>query len=161
AGSNDAIDPERLNSLLDEVPMADPKDKHHRQDAHKSTGGMTAGPDYDDRGPDPQRDQEAALRAAHIQLAHDRQVRIVGVTVKGKGTEVPGGSGFKQGVTEGMDGYIAGEHGPYADFTITHVDEVTSKAYIEATIDEIRAHMQTVVINPSHKPQAVLPPDTK
>ncbi|HZJ67274.1 MAG TPA: hypothetical protein VFD36_27390 [Kofleriaceae bacterium] len=141
--------------------MADPKDKHHRHDAHKSTGGMTAGPDYDDRGPDPQRDQEAALRAAHIQLAHDRQVRIIGVSVKGNGTEVLLGSGFKQGVTEGMEGYIAGEHGPYADFTITHVDEVTSKAVIEATVDEIRAHMQTVIINPSHKPQAVLPPDTK
>jgi hypothetical protein len=141
--------------------MADPKDKHHRHDAHKTTGGMTAGPDYDDRGPDPQGDQEAALRAAHIQLAHDRQVRIVGVSVKGNGTEVLLGSGFKQGVTEGMDGYIAGEHGPFADFTISHVEDRTSKAFIEATPDEIRAHMQTVIINPSVKPQQVLPPDTK
>ena len=141
--------------------MADPKDKHHRHDAHKTTGGMTAGPDYDDRGPDPQRDQEAALRAANIQLAHDRKVRILSVSVKGDGTEVLLGSGFKQGVTEGMDGYIAGEHGPYADFMIPHVEEVTARAFIEATPDEIQKNMQTVIINPAHKPHATLPPDTK
>jgi len=140
--------------------MAGPHDKSHRNDADKKKE-PTAGPDYDDRGPDPQRDQEAALRAAHIQLARDRNVRIVGVTVKGNGTEILLGSGFKHGVTEGMDGYIAGASGPYADFTITHVDEVTSKAYIEATVDEIRAHMEHVVINPSHKPTATLANDTK
>jgi hypothetical protein len=153
--------PDRLKLPFDEDSMADPKDKHHRHDANKTTGGMTAGPDYDDRGPDPQRDQEAALRAAKIQLARDRNVRILSVSVKGDGTEVLLGSGFKQGVTEGMDGYIAGEHGPYADFMITKVDEVTSRAFIEASVDEIRANMATVVINPSQKPQKELPPDTK
>jgi hypothetical protein len=141
--------------------MADPKDKHHRHDANKTTGGMTAGPDYDDRGPDPQGDQEAALRAANIQLAHDRKVRILSVSVKGDGTEVLLGSGLKQGVTEGMDGYIAGAHGPFADFTITSVEERTARAFIEATVDEIRANMETVIINPSQKPQGVLAPDTK
>jgi len=140
--------------------MAGPTDKSHRNDADKKHA-PTAGPDYDDRGPDPQHDQEAALRAAHISLAHDRQVRIIGVEVKGRGTMCLLGSGFKQGVTEGMSGYIAGEHGPYADFTIEHVDDVTSKAYIEATPDEIRNHMQHVIINPSHKPEAVMPPDSK
>lgn len=140
--------------------MAGPQDKSQRNDADKKKA-PTAGPDYDDRGPDPQHDQEAALRAAHIQLAQDRNVRILGVTVKGNGTEILLGSGFKQGVTEGMDGYIAGTHGPYADFTITHVDDVTSKAYIEATVDEIRAHMDQVIINPAHKPQATLAPDTR
>ena len=141
--------------------MADPKDKHHRHAAHKTTGGMTAGPDYDDRGPDPQADQEAALRAANIELAHDRKVRILSVSVKGDGTEVLLGSGFKQGVTEEMEGFIAGDHGPYADFRITHVEDVTSKAYIEATPDEIRANMNEVVINPSQKMHPTLPPDTK
>jgi hypothetical protein len=140
--------------------MAGPHDKSHRHDADKKHA-PTAGPDYDDRGPDPQRDQEAALRAAHIGLAHDRQVRIIGMEVKGRGTLCMLGSGSKQGVTEGMTGYIAGEHGPFADFTIEHVEDVTCKAYIESIPDEIRAHMQHVVINPSHKPEAVLAPDTK
>ena len=140
--------------------MAGPHEKSHRNDADKKKA-PTAGPDYDDRGPDPQHDQEAALRAAHIGLAHDREVRIIGMEVKGNGTLCLLGSGFKQGVTEGMSGYIAGEHGPFADFTIEHVDEVTCKAYIESIPDEIRAHMQHVVINPSHQPQAVMPPDTK
>jgi hypothetical protein len=140
--------------------MAGPHDKSHRHDADKKHA-PTAGPDYDDRGPDPQRDQEAALHAAHISLAHDRQVRIIGMEVKGRGTLCLLGSGFKQGVTEGMSGYIAGEHGPYADFTIEHVDDVTCKAYIEAIPDEIRAHMQHVIINPAQSPQAVMPPDTK
>jgi hypothetical protein len=140
--------------------MADPKDKAHRKDGDKKKE-PTAGPDYDDRGPDPQHDQEAALRAANIQLAKDRNVRILGVSVHGNGTEILLGSGFKQGVTEEMEGYIAGEHGPYADFKITHVDDVTSKAFIEATPDEIRANMNQVVINPSQKVQATLAPDTK
>ena len=140
--------------------MAGPQDKAHKHDAEKKKE-PTAGPDYDDRGPDPQHDQEAALRAAKIQLAKDRKVRILGVSVKGNGTEILLGSGFKQGVTEEMEGYIAGEHGPYADFRVTHVDDVTSKAYIEATPDEIRANMNEVVINPSQKMHPTLPPDTK
>ena len=140
--------------------MAGHHDKAHKHDADKKKE-PTAGPDYDDRGPDPQHDQEAALRAANIQLAKDRNVRILGVSVKGGGTEILLGSGFKQGVTEEMEGYIAGDHGPYADFRITHVDDVTSKAYIEATPDEIRANMKEVVINPSHKVQGTLAPDTK
>ena len=142
--------------------MAGPhdKDKKHKHDADKKKE-PTAGPDYADRGPDPQHDQEAALKAANIQLAKDRKVRILGVSVKGGGTEILLGSGFKQGVTEEMEGFIAGDHGPYADFRITHVEDVTSKAYIEATPDEIRANMNEVVINPSTKVQTTLPPDTK
>lgn len=129
--------------------MADGKDKHQRNDAAKQHE-PTDGPGYDDRGPDPQGEQEAALRAAHVQLAHDRPARVLTESVQRHGTEITISGGLKQGVTVGMTGYLTGPGRTY-DFTIASVEATTAKAVVETTPDEIRAHPQ-VIINPSVKP---------
>lgn len=139
--------------------MAGPHDKQHRDDATRRHA-PTAGPDYDDRGPDPQREQEAALRAAHIQLAHDRSARILKVEIKDSRSVITLGAGRNQGVTQDMIGYVTGSHGPVAEFTVSQVGDATCTAEVQLTVDQLASHDQ-VLINPSHRMIPTLPPGSR
>jgi hypothetical protein len=131
--------------------MAGPNDKAHRDDASKKHA-PTDGPSADDRGPDPQRDQEAALRAANIAIAHDRPSQVLHVEVKGPGCMITLGSGSQHGVTEYMQGYLKSDAGPFATFIITEVGEKTSRAFVDLTPDAVAQH-QGAIINASHMPK--------
>jgi len=131
--------------------MAGPNDKAHRDDASKKHA-PTDGPSAEDRGPDPQRDQEAALRAANIAIAHDRPSQVLHVEVKGPGCMITLGSGSQQGVTEYMQGYLRSDAGPFATFVITEVGEKTSRAFVDLTPDVVAQH-QGAIINASHMPK--------
>jgi hypothetical protein len=124
-------------------------DKAHRHDAEKKA--PTAGPSEDDRGPDPQRDQEAALKAAHIALAQDFHGRVLKTDIDKEGTRITFSGGSSQGVTVGMTGTLMGKGGPYAHFEVDDVKDRYSTAHVKATFDEVRAHNE-VLINPSSKP---------
>jgi len=133
--------------------MAGPNDKAHRDDADKKHAATDDLHDQtDERGPDPQRDQEAALKAAHIALAHDRPSQVLHVEIKGHGCMVTLSGGMKQGVTENMEGYLQGKDGPFAGFRITDVAEKTSRAYVDVGYDVVTQH-QSAVINPAHTPK--------
>lgn len=125
-------------------------DKAHRHDEEK-TKGPTAGPSEDDRGPDPQRDQENALKAQNIALAHDYHSRVLSVSVEKNSSKILVSGGFQQGVTIGMTGTLMGKSGPYAHFEIEEVKDKYSTAHVKAIPDEIHAHSD-VLINPSAKP---------
>lgn len=133
-------------------------DKAHRQD-HDKKKAPTAGPDYDDRGPDPQADQEAALKAAHIATAQDFKGRVLKTDIDGDGTKITFSGGFNQGVTIGMTGALMGKSGPYAQFEVQEVKDRYSTAHVKATPDEVHANSE-VVINPSVKAPTKLTKDT-
>jgi hypothetical protein len=125
-------------------------DKTHKNDASKHTA--TDGPSYDDRGTTAEADQEAALRAAHIQLAENLPARVLRTEVKDNGSEIVLSAGLKRGVVEGMTAYLAGSDGkPRYDVVITHVEDGFCRGFVEATTDEVSAHQQAV-INPMTKP---------
>lgn len=131
--------------------MAGPNDKAHRNDADKKHA-PTDGPSADDRGPDPRHDQEAALRAANIAIAHDRPSQVLHMEVKGPGCMITLGSGSQHGVTEYMEGYLKSDAGPFATFVITEVGEKTSRAFVDLTPHAVAQH-QEAIIAPSHMPR--------
>lgn len=129
--------------------MSDAKDKEQRPDAGHEHA-PTAGPDYDDRGPIDQA-QEAAARLAAVQLAHDLHARIIALSVEGDRTIITIASGYKQGVSEGMSGYIPGGGGMLADFTVYDVGERTCKAGVQLTPDQV-SQAPSVILNPASRP---------
>ena len=125
--------------------------KEHREEKKKAP---TAGPDYDDRGPDPdaaQHEQEAALKAANVSLAHDYHGRVLKTDIDKDGTKITFSGGLQQGVTQGMSGTLMGNGKPYAHFEIDEVKDRFSTAHVKVTFDEVHAHSD-VLINPSAKP---------
>jgi hypothetical protein len=141
------------------MPPPDPKDKAKRDDADKRQAPTDDRYDYsDERGPDPQRDQEATLRAAHIALAHDLPARVLHVTVDGQNTRIIISAGQKKGVTVGMTGYIASPHGALAEFTIDKTDDGNAWANVDLFgPDQISHAGGQVVVNPAHSPVKKLP----
>src|SRR5689334_11929025 len=99
--------------------MAGNDHKEKRGDANKQQAPTDDLHDHtDERGPSEQRDQEAALRAAHIALAHDLPAQVLHVEAHGRTSRIAISAGQKRGVTVGMTGYVSSPHGAVAEFTI-------------------------------------------
>ncbi|HEX3479762.1 MAG TPA: hypothetical protein VHT91_32285 [Kofleriaceae bacterium] len=138
--------------------MAGPDHKDKRGDADKLKSPTDDLHDQtDERGPSEQRDQEAALRAAHIALAHDLPAQVLHVEVHGRMTRIAISAGHKRGVTVGMTGYVSSPHGAVAEFTIDKTEDGLAWADVELTPDTISSAGGSVIVNPAHSPLKKLP----
>ncbi len=144
--------------------MGDGKDKKQRNDnelEHRPHHSMAASTDVADLVQD---------NSAHHASAHQRKeatderfgegakadvhARILQISVMGDMTRITIGSGPKQGVMVGMEGYIRGKHGTsVAEFQIDQADDRVSHAMVKATPDMIYASSEEVVVNPTQKPK--------
>jgi hypothetical protein len=104
----------------------------------------TAGPSWEDRGPD------VGPPPSNAPVKHDIRGRVVGVGIEGERMRMTIGVGTAQGVLEGMPGKMinAGGH-PIASFeTIDVKDNLCSAMVPMAMRADVRAHPY-VMINPS------------
>lgn len=67
-------------------------------------------------------------------------------------TQVTIAAGREQGVHAGMEGYIKKGESFLSELYIENVGKRTCTSKVEATIDQVREHLNDVVINPTSKP---------
>ncbi|MCA9674166.1 MAG: hypothetical protein KC464_03910, partial [Myxococcales bacterium] len=82
-------------------------------------------------------------------VRHDMKARIVGISVDHDRTRIMIGFGSNHGARAGMRGYLVGDDGRrYTSFEIAEEHPGHSVAYVDDTVDAVRAH-SNVVLNPS------------
>jgi hypothetical protein len=82
----------------------------------------------------------------------DIKGRILGISVKGDKSEILIGAGRAQGVHYGMEGYLMNGDTFLSELDVVSVTKNACRALVDATPDQIREHLEDVVINPSSKP---------
>ncbi len=82
----------------------------------------------------------------------DIKGRILGISVHGDESEILIAAGRAQGVYYGMEGYIMNGDTFLSELSVVSVTKNACRARVDATPDQIREHLDDVVINPSSKP---------
>ncbi len=79
----------------------------------------------------------------------DMKARILDISIAEGKTRIMIGRGRRSGASVGMKGYLVGDGGkPFANFVIAEEHSTHTVAYVEHTLDEVRAHTD-VILNPS------------
>lgn len=82
----------------------------------------------------------------------DIKGRILSISVVGDHSEVMVAAGREQGVHYGMEGYLMAGDTFLSEIDVVKVDKRSCRARVDATPDQIREHLNDIVINPSSKP---------
>lgn len=138
------------------------KEKHERHDAshdeqehHRRKRGDDGASDH---ASDAQRKApEAGVRAhggrwGDGEELFDIKGRILGISVHGDESEILIAAGREQGVHYGMQGYLMAGDTYLSELDVVSVSKNSCRARVDATPDQIREHLDDVVINPSSKP---------
>lgn len=133
--------------------MSREKHEHHGSGDHDQDQHRKRDDDHDGGGKMP----DAGVRAhggrwGDGEELFDIKGRIMGITVHGDESEILIAAGRAQGVHYGMEGYLMNGDTFLSELNVVSVSKNSCRARVDATPDQIREHLNDVVINPSSKP---------
>lgn len=147
--------------------MAKDKDERHDashdddKDLDHDKGHRGGGGDHDAshdaskaqrRAPDAGVRSDTRFGVPDEEVMSDVHGRIIKVDIVGGETQVTIAAGRQQGVVQGMEGYIKKGDTFLSELYIENVGKRTCTSKVDATIDQVRQHLDDVVINPTSKP---------
>jgi hypothetical protein len=129
-------------------------DEDHDKDHHRKRGDDDSSKDASDH----QRKMPDAGVRAHGgrwgdgEEMFDIKGRILSISVVGDHSEILIGAGRDQGVHYGMEGYVMNGDTFLSEIDVIGVSKRACRARVDATPDQLREHLEDIVINPSSKP---------
>lgn len=132
--------------------MSREKHEHHDGGEESHDHKRRNDDDHDHGGKQP----DAGVRAHGGRFGDEEMAdikgRILGISVHGDESEIIIAAGRAEGVYYGMEGYIMNGDTFLTELSVVGVTKHSCRARVQATPDQIREHLNDVVINPSSKP---------